>query len=385
MTLAPYRRFDIPAFLRRIHSPRLLYMPELPRWVDEAAREYDLDPRFLLMIIQKEQSGLTLRTLSLNGLDWFCGFGKTDGREFPQFAGPENQVRSCARGLRRYLTPGDSLYVGEKISKPMKLLDGTAIPATLEEAVLYQYTPHIGALDNPRQIWALWFEEDDPPVSKTKEDLAKTAEAVLAALKQHDPATVGGKTFRRVYYNSAGKVSGMCSMFVRLCFEVTIGATDHAYSIGNGHNPEYFGGSAMETERLLKAAGKQVPVGHRGDIVCFNRNSGANGHIGIVLGGGWFAENTSSTTRGPGTVKSKLADMQGRVTGYYAVLPDGPDESPYRDREITVKIADQAFEGEIKGGVTYLTDWLPVRLLEQVGAKITDHLADKGAVYVYKA
>lgn len=43
--LFPYAPLDVAAFLRRINSPRLADMVELPSWVEVAAREFDINPR----------------------------------------------------------------------------------------------------------------------------------------------------------------------------------------------------------------------------------------------------------------------------------------------------------------------------------------------------
>lgn len=139
------------------------------------------------------------------------------------------------------------------------------------------------------------------------QDLAAFAEAVLAALKLYPEVTYHGRTFKR-------STVGMCSRFVRMCVEGVQDLPDQA--LGG----KLFGAHAVETERLLQAAGKRTDTPVRGDIVCFNRNAGPPGHIGIYLGDGKFAENTSSRTRGPGTVISSLSLMGGRVSGYYQVL-----------------------------------------------------------------
>ena len=139
-------------------------------------------------------------------------------------------------------------------------------------------------------------------------DLAAFAEKVVSGLKRDPITTYHGRTFKR-------SMVGMCSQFVRMCTEGVQDLPDQ--SLGG----VLFGGNARETEALLLRAGKHTEDPARGDIVCFNRNTGANGHIGIYLGDGIFAENTSSKSRGPGTVISRMSDMTGRVTGYYRVLP----------------------------------------------------------------
>ncbi len=102
-----------------------------------------------------------------------------------------------------------------------------------------------------------------------------------------------------------------CSEFVRECCDASTGKW-----------LPYFGGTARETEQILKREGKKVATPKRGDIVCFNNgNAGIWGHIGLCLGDGLYAENTSSKERGPGFVISKLSEVASRISGYYSILP----------------------------------------------------------------
>jgi hypothetical protein len=79
-----------------------------------------------------------------------------------------------------------------------------------------------------------------------------------------------------------------------------------------------------------------------GDIVCLSPNYTAPGHIGIFLGGGRFAENTSSTSRGPGTVVSSLDDVYSRIQGYARVF------APGETRELkVVYVAEEGQPGQV--------------------------------------
>lgn len=123
-----------------------------------------------------------------------------------------------------------------------------------------------------------------------------------------------------------------CSEFVRECCEAAMGCGDHG--------SHYWGGTARETERILRADGLHTQRPKRGDIVCFNAgNAGEWGHIGLCLGEGLFAENTSSTTRGPGFVISRLSEMDGRISGYYSILPARKIQTP---PTIEVRVVDFA-------------------------------------------
>jgi hypothetical protein len=116
--------------------------------------------------------------------------------------------------------------------------------------------------------------------------------------------------------------AGMCSQFTRECSEAAAAVHEHTLA--------WFGANAVQTEALLKKAGMQVPVPIRGCLIALNRNSGANGHIAVVLSVNPIivAENTISATRGdpraPGTKITPLSVIEAskpRVTGYYLSVP----------------------------------------------------------------
>lgn len=159
--LFPHRDFSVAAFLQRIRSPRLQDMPDLARWIDEAARANDLRAEWLCAVIEKEQTGLRKRTLSQHAQDWLCGYGWEEGGVVKrQFEGARNQVYSAARGLRRYLTPGDSLYVGGWVGKPRTFDGETRTVRNLAEACALQYTPHWSTLATMESLWREFGFED---------------------------------------------------------------------------------------------------------------------------------------------------------------------------------------------------------------------------------
>lgn len=106
----------------------------------------------------------------------------------------------------------------------------------------------------------------------------------------------------------------MCSYFVHRC----------AWAACGHDIPADFGGNARQTEQDMIAAHIQIAVPVRGACVMFNRGkAGTWGHTGVDLGDGeHYAENTSSTSRGPGFVVSRYDQIgRDRISGYYRVLP----------------------------------------------------------------
>jgi hypothetical protein len=315
--LFPHRPFDAAGFLTRIGSPRLHDMP-LADWIPDAAQAYNIREEWLLGLIQKEQSGLTEDTLSQHARDWLCGYGYTEGPIYSRYRGAKNQVYSAARGLRRYLTPSDSLYVGDWVDTPRTFDGETRVVRNLAEACALQYTPHWSTLQTVERIWRTYGFEDSEGMASL-EDVARVAEAA-------GRAGDAGKS----RYEHNGIIfdldeRGYCARFVRQVHEAALNTGAWNWP----HNAPH----ARAMERKLEAAGLRVTDPKPGDIVAVNGGGGQYGHIAIFIGGGRIAENTSSTSRGPGTTISALSDVASRVTGYYRAAPEAVGGYP---PEITV-------------------------------------------------
>jgi hypothetical protein len=162
--LFPYRPFDVTAFLQAIGSPRLEDTPQFAGWVKQAALANDLRCEWLLMLAEKEQSFLTRRK-GFFGWERACaytlGYGATDSHDLPAYAGTERQILSAAIGLRKYLTPGSSLYVGGMVGRKFTDPHQEAYtPANLAEAALLQYTPWVYALRDAVAIYTRYWPEE---------------------------------------------------------------------------------------------------------------------------------------------------------------------------------------------------------------------------------
>ncbi len=380
--LFPYQPLDVAAYLRAARSPRAYDLPDFAAWIEEAARLYNLNPRWLLMVAEKEQSFLTRPADGSPGWNRACqytmGYGATDSHDIPKYAGTQRQVFAAAKGLRGYLTPGAALYVGDLVGKPYKCSDGYYTPRTLAEAAALRYTPWTKYLPDNNAVWnalrARAPQEWDGGISM---DLATVAEQVVAARKRGETkTTLGGVTFDL-------NTGGYCSRFVRQCHESA------------GLPTGVFSCCAHSTAQHLEGAGKRVNTLVRGALMVWT-NSGpacsvcrqAVWHIGIYLGDGQVAENTSITSRGePRKAGTKVTPLDAidpqhtRLWGLFSVAQLAP---AYQDGPITVKVADKPYAGTLKVGVSYLGD-MPVRQFEQVGGAVYDHIAGERTVYVYKA
>jgi hypothetical protein len=132
----------------------------------EAAHEFELSPRFLLVLLQREQSLVEDDSPSQDQLDWAMGYAvcddcsKSDPR-IAKFKGFGNQVHWAAERIRtNYLVDLESRGYTETGVGPgiNMLVDGVSVtPVNFATASLYTYTPHLHGNENFAKIWERWF------------------------------------------------------------------------------------------------------------------------------------------------------------------------------------------------------------------------------------
>ncbi len=147
------------------------------------AHSYKINPKYLLVLLQKEQSLVEHSNPSQQQLDWAMGFGVCDScsKDDPRiqdFKGFANQIEYAAKQHReRYFI--QLLSTGVTISGHgpghMTLIDGIEVtPQNNATAMLYTYTPHIHGNLNAWRIWKRWFSLSFPDGSLV---FAKESEA----------------------------------------------------------------------------------------------------------------------------------------------------------------------------------------------------------------
>jgi len=157
-----------------------------------------------------------------------------------------------------------------------------------------------------------------------REDVAAIARAACLARKS------GAKVYEKNGIDFDLVTPGWCGRFVRLCYAAA------ARNIDPGFDPFGFAWLrryASEACRALEAMGCRTDRPQPGDMVGMSPGYQPPGHIGIYLGSE-IAENTSSRTRGPGTVLSPLASVRHIITGYYSVFPSRTDAQAPPDLQV---------------------------------------------------
>lgn len=137
----------------------------------DAGRYYRISQKYLLVLLQKEQSLVAATNPSQERLDWAMGYGVCDScsKDDPalrKYKGFFNQVNWAAKRIREsYLA--DIMSRGYTVSGwgpgITKVVDGVEVtPENMATAALYTYTPHIHGNQNFVRLWNQWFQRKFP-------------------------------------------------------------------------------------------------------------------------------------------------------------------------------------------------------------------------------
>lgn len=167
---------------------------------------------------------------------------------------------------------------------------------------------------------------------------------------------------------------GMCNRFCRQVHEAALGLAAFAWLWARRY--------AIWTDYDMREAGLEVRNPEEADIVCFDGTAPRNstpGHIGIYLGGGEVAENTSSGRRGnprrPGTKISRIEaiDPSGTRRRFFRTVPLAAAQVPtgYQDGPVTILGPSGGVvstHGYLSGGRTGAND--AAKILAKVGIPV---------------
>lgn len=132
----------------------------------EAAQNYSLNPKFLLVTLQKEQSLVTDDSPTQRQLDWATGFAVCDGcyltdPKLVKYKGFGKQVDGAA-GIIRWYYDNQSNPIVKKKDSPVRIDGQDVTPGSWATAFLYTYTPHLHGNQNFWHIWNTWFTSAYP-------------------------------------------------------------------------------------------------------------------------------------------------------------------------------------------------------------------------------
>lgn len=136
-----------------------------------AAQNHGISPKFLLVLLQKEQSLVEDDDPTQKQLDWATGYAVCDDCSMSDTAiqrwkGFGKQVNSAALQFAEgYMADIDAAGVTKGSYGPgiPVEIDGVVVtPANAATAALYAYTPHISGNRNFATIWDRWFGNEYP-------------------------------------------------------------------------------------------------------------------------------------------------------------------------------------------------------------------------------
>jgi hypothetical protein len=130
------------------------------------ATTYQMNPHYLLALLQKEQSLVDDPSPSQKQLDWATGYAICDNcsmndPRLQEFRGFASQVEWAAkqhreRYLLQILSRGTTI-AGQAPGKTVTISGKSVTPVNNATAMLYSYTPHIAGNFNLWKIWQRWF------------------------------------------------------------------------------------------------------------------------------------------------------------------------------------------------------------------------------------
>ncbi len=181
-TLADYRTADIDGVPKTV-----------PEIIWRVANSYKLNPKYLLALIQKEQSLVEDPHPTQKQFDWAAGYGVCDSCSMSdpsilQFKGFASQLEWAAKQHReKYLM--QILVTGKtKAGKAPGLsfnVDGeTVTPVNNATAMLYTYTPHLHGNLNLWRIWRRWFSVVFPEGTVVRGDPSGTTYLIRLGQKR---------------------------------------------------------------------------------------------------------------------------------------------------------------------------------------------------------
>ncbi len=170
----------------------------------ESAWKERINPKYLLVTLQKEQSLVEDPTPTKDQLDWATGWGVCDScskrdPRLQKYKGFKTQVEYAAGGTRFYL---DNPHKFSRKTGGTYKIDGKPV-TFLNDATraLYLYTPHLQGVRNFWKIWQRWFgkvypdgtllqAKGDPGVWLIQYGIKRPFQSKAALLTRYDPKNI---------------------------------------------------------------------------------------------------------------------------------------------------------------------------------------------------
>lgn len=135
------------------------------------SRSYVINPKYLVALIQKEQSLVEDPSPTQGQYDWAAGYAicdscAKDDPDLQQFKGFASQLEWAAKQHReKYLIQllmSGTTIGGQGKGKTVKIDNVDVTPVNRATAMLYSYTPHLSGNVSLWRIWKRWFSVSYP-------------------------------------------------------------------------------------------------------------------------------------------------------------------------------------------------------------------------------
>ncbi|MBU0625435.1 hypothetical protein KKF05_03770 [Patescibacteria group bacterium] len=130
--------------------------------IDDAAKRYRINPKYILVLLQKESSIIEVSTPTQKQLNWAAGYALCDGcyKSNPlaqKYKGFAKQVDAGASWMNWYMVNAPTLTYLKQPGQTYTVSSSKITPINLATAGLYNYTPHIQGNKLFWNIWQRWF------------------------------------------------------------------------------------------------------------------------------------------------------------------------------------------------------------------------------------
>lgn len=144
--------------------------------IDTYGRIFGVNPRYLLALIQKEQSLVYDTNPSQCQIDWATGYDRPDGSTCSTPSskrGFSRQIAEAAAFVQCFYEDSTEKCGSRRtwgfFAGRATTIDGRSLtPANIATAMLYTYTPHIHGNESLTRIWSNWFSLGYPDGSALK-------------------------------------------------------------------------------------------------------------------------------------------------------------------------------------------------------------------------
>ena len=139
----------------------------------EVSQFYQINPKYILTLLQKEQGLITETNPSQGQLDWATGYGCPDsGGCNAKYQGLATQIDWGAGAIRYYLENPEKFNF--QVNKTHLIDNQPVTVLNLATSALYNYTPHIHGNEVLHSLWNKWFALNYPEGSLLQNATDKT-------------------------------------------------------------------------------------------------------------------------------------------------------------------------------------------------------------------